>query len=283
MIQRITIDSDQIEPDPLDLSAAQRSLIKLNPEQRHYLCRVLRLGAGDRFLAQDGKGNQWLAVILPLLAQAEVVESIKIDLVLMPPLRLIAALPKGNSFDQVVRQATELGVSHIVPVMSDRTLLKPKGSKLERWRRIANEASEQSERLTTPEIASPISFQALFKQENWEGLCYICATRQNASHLLFELQSDLVSKDLASKDLASKETFEETLKKTFRKIPKENLEDLPAVNLMIGPEGGWTSEEITVAIRNGYKVVSLGSAILRATTASITALSLVAAARELLI
>lgn len=265
MIWRITIESSQIEPGKLaathsdpeqDCCGQDRLLITLRPEQRHYLHRVLRLGAGDRFLAQDGKGQQWLAVILPLLEQAEVIESIKVDAASSPPLRLIAALPKGNGFDQVVRQTTELGVSHIYPVISDRTLLRPKGNKLERWRRIANEASEQSERLITPEIAPPISFQQLFEQKNWEGLSYICATRQNASHLLFEIQNDL------------------TLKKT--------IEDLP-VNLMIGPEGGWTSEEITVAIRNGYKVVSLGSAILRATTASVTALSLITAARELLI
>lgn len=256
MIWRITIEPDQISSEPMG-SGAKRLLITLRSDQRHYLRRVLRLGEGDRFLAQDGKGQQWLAVILPLLERAEVIESIKVDVVSSPSLRLIAALPKGNSFDQVVRQTTELGVSHIYPVISDRTLLRPKGNKLERWRRIATEASEQSERLITPEIAPPISFQQLFQQENWEGLCYICATRQNAAHLLFEVQKALSL--------------------------EEDHENLPSVNLMIGPEGGWTSEEITVAIQHGYKVVSLGSAILRATTASITALSLVTAARELLI
>lgn len=261
MIQRITIDSDQIEAAPSEFDQVVRSLITLNPDQTHYLRRVLRLTEGDRFLAQDGRGHQWLAVILPLPNQAEVIESIQVDVRARSPLRLIAALPKGNGFDQVVRQATELGVSHIYPVISDRTLLKPKGGKLERWCRIANEAAEQSERLTTPEIASPVSFQQLFKQETWEGLCYICATRQQASHLLFELQSDL------NAHLNSGET----------------LEDSPAVNLMVGPEGGWTFDEITVAIHNGYKIVSLGSAILRATTASITALSLATSARELLI
>ncbi|MGB3571077.1 MAG: 16S rRNA (uracil(1498)-N(3))-methyltransferase [Phormidesmis sp.] len=244
MIQRITIESDQ----------QKEALLNLRPDQAHYLHRVLRLKEGDRFIAQDGKGQQWLAVLTKLPAQAQVLEEKdSLRQSSTAPLRLIAALPKGNSFDQVVRQATELGVSHIYPVMSDRTLLRPKGNKLERWRRIANEASEQSERVTVPEVASPVSLKQCLQQTPWEGLCYICAARQNAPHLLFELQAHLTSGDVRS------------------------------VNLMIGPEGGWTSDEITVAIHHSYKVVSLGSAILRATTAAVTALSLVTSARELLI
>ncbi len=244
MIQRITIESDQ----------QKGTLLYLQPDQSHYLHRVLRLGEGDRFIAQNGKGQQWLAVLTKQSAQAEILEEI---VSLLPrsaaPLRLIAALPKGNSFDQVVRQATELGVSHIYPVISDRTLLRPKGNKLERWRRIANEASEQSERVTVPEIAAPVGLKQCLQQTPQEELSYICVARQDAPLLLCEIQSCLTS------------------------------EDIQGVNLMIGPEGGWTSDEITVAIHHSYKVVSLGSAILRATTAAVTALSLVTAARELLV
>jgi len=244
MVQRITIALEQQQGTHLHLSS----------EQVHYLHRVLRLGAGDRFIAQDGKGQQWLAALAHPLERADIIHTVAATPISSTgPLRLIAALPKGNSFDQVVRQATELGVTHICPVISDRTLLKPKGNKLDRWRRIANEASEQSERLTVPEISDPIAFKAVFKQQNGEGLRYLCAARQNPPHLLSELQKDLIS------------------------------EYLLGVSLMIGPEGGWTSEEITVATAHNYKVVSLGSAILRATTASVTALSLVTAARELLI
>ncbi len=243
MVQRITIDASQ----------QQDQQIVLHADQLHYLRRVLRLEAGDQFIAQDGKGQQWLAALSVTSDSADVIECLAAAVVSAMPIRLIAALPKGNGFDAVVRQATELGVSHIYPVISDRTLLRPKGNRLDRWRRIANEASEQSERVTVPDIAPPTHFVQIFKQNDWEGLRYICATRRNAPHLLAKLQNDLIS------------------------------EDLLGVNLMIGPEGGWTSDEITVAIRESYKAVSLGPAILRATTASITALSLVAAARELLI
>ncbi len=269
MVQRITIGSDQLQGT---------SLIVLQADQVHYLVRVLRLKAGDRFIAQNGQGEQWLAALSEQAHQAQILETLSLRPQLAPPLRLIAALPKGNSFDQVVRQTTELGVTHIYPVMSDRTLLKPKGNKLERWQRIAQEASEQSERGTVPEIFEPVSFITLITQPPWEGplkenpekhpeeqqlkqnnleLRYLCAARAQSPHLLSHLLTHQ-STHLTSADVHS-------------------------VVLAIGPEGGWTSHEITVATQQGYKVVSLGTAILRAVTAPITALSLVAAARELLI
>ncbi len=245
MVQRITIDAEQ----------QQGNLLLLSAEQTHYLRRVLRLNSGDRFIAQDGKGEQWLAALSDLIDRADILESIASSTAARPaaPLRLAAALPKGNSFDQVVRQATELGVTHIYPLLSDRTLLKPSHNRLSRWQRIAQEASEQSERVTVPEIFPPIDFQQFIVQSDWQGIRYICATRQNSPHLLSKIQSTLLSVDS------------------------------PDVTLLIGPEGGWTPIEITVATENDYEIVSLGSAILRAVTASVTALSLVVAARELLI
>ncbi|MEL6159775.1 MAG: 16S rRNA (uracil(1498)-N(3))-methyltransferase [Cyanobacteria bacterium J06623_5] len=244
MVQRLTID----------VSQHQGETITLRREQTHYLCRVLRLRPGDRFIAQDGQGHQWLAAIGKSLAQAHIVETMTATTEPHAgPLRLLVALPKGNSFDQVVRQTTELGITHICPIISDRTLIKPSDNKLARWRRIAQEASEQSERVTVPEILPPVDFQTALTLFDEKALRYICATRQSAPHLLQKIQIDLTS------------------------------EYLPGVNFMVGPEGGWTSTEITDAITAGYKVVSLGTVILRAVTAPVTALSLITAARELLI
>lgn len=258
MVQRITISADQQQGS---------SLITLRGDQVHYLMRVLRLKVGDRFIAQTGQGQQWLAALSEQANQAQILEALAPSQQPFPPLRLIAALPKGNSFDQVVRQTTELGVTHIYPVITERTLLKPKGNKLERWRRIAQEASEQSERITVPKISEPVDFISLIKQTSWEGgsagqrddceLRYLCAARTQSPHLLAHLLTHQPS-ELTSAHL-------------------------PSVILAVGPEGGWTPNEITVATAHGYKVVSLGGAILRAVTAPITALSLVAAARELLI
>jgi len=247
MVQRITIESTQYT------ERSGVAHILLSDDQRHYLHRVLRLQVGDRFIAQDGKGQQWIAELCDPITTALVIEAISTDSErCSAPLRLIAALPKGNSFDQVVRQATELGVSHIYPIISDRTLLKPSQNKQQRWQKIAQEASEQSERITVPEIAESVAFSVLLKQQKWEGHQYICAARQEAPHLLEKIESDLRSADTLD------------------------------VTLMVGPEGGWTSNEITDAISANYEVVVLGSAILRSVTASITALSLVTSVRELL-
>ncbi|MEL7140848.1 MAG: 16S rRNA (uracil(1498)-N(3))-methyltransferase [Cyanobacteria bacterium J06554_3] len=260
MVQRITISAAQLK----------EGAIWLRDDQQHYLCRVLRLSAGAKFIAQDGEGRQWLAQLAEasgneisaseasrnrtaaLPSQAQILNELATTAVHSAPIRLVAALPKGNSFDEVVRQTTELGVTHIYPVISDRTLLKPSDNKLVRWRRIATEASEQSERGTVPTIFPPERFRTLLTHADWGGHRYICAARQQSPHLLSQLQIDLMSGES------------------------------PAVNLMVGPEGGWTSAEITDAIALEYKVVTLGPAILRAVTAPVTALSLIAAVRELL-
>ena len=222
------------------------------------------MNAGDRFIAQDGQGQQWLAALTDQPSSAQIVETLPTAARQTAPLALVAALPKGNGFDEVVRQTTELGITHIFPVLSQRTLLKPSDSKLLRWRRIAQEAAEQSERTTVPEIASPVDFQqCLVHLDQVEaigrGLRCLCVARSTAPdvastgppHLLAHLQSQLA----------------------------------PAspVTLAIGPEGGWTPTEVAIAIAHQYVAVSLGPVILRAVTAPITALSLVTAARELLI
>jgi 16S rRNA (uracil1498-N3)-methyltransferase len=244
MVQRITINPQQ----------CVGSVLRLKADQMHYLCRVLRLRAGDRFIAQDGQGQQWLAALSDQLDRAQVIEQMQSSSAVQLPLRLIAALPKGNSFDQVVRQSTELGVTHIYPVMSDRSLLQPSSHKLTRWQRIAQEAAEQSERVSVPEIFTPTDFRACLSQISLKtDFCYLCAARTESPHLLKQLLADLASASSRG------------------------------VTLAIGPEGGWTSDEIAVAFKCGYEVVSLGSVILRSATAPVAALSLVTAARELLI
>ena len=280
MVQRITISPQQYQ--------ATDECIDLQPDQVHYLLRVLRLKSGDRFIAQNGTGQQWLAAIDDQANKAQVLEVIASTAASTPSIRLIAALPKGNSFDQVVRQTTELGVTHIHPVMSDRTLLKPSANKLERWRRIAQEASEQSERTTVPEIYEPIAFQQCIKHPSWgdhaigqskstsgQTLHCICYARGGLSPHRINVESSTTT---ASTDSPHLLTY---LLRHQAQNPASM--DLPSIVLAIGPEGGWTAEEITVAISNGYETVSLGLAILRSVTAPIAALSLITASRELLI
>jgi len=232
-LQRVTITPGQL----------QNQQITLNNEQQHYLGRVLRLRAGDRFIAMDGQGQWWLAQLQLGEGQAQVLEIISRQTELPVPVTLIAAPPKGNSFDEIVRQATELGVTTIVPVLSDRTLVNPSCQKLARWRRIAQEAAEQSERQVVPQVLEPRPFKDTLLQGDRDWQRYFCVTRHPSPHLLHCLQAARQSRIL----------------------------------VLIGPEGGWTEAEVHQAIATGYQPVSLGCRVLRAATASLTALSLIAA------
>lgn len=238
-LQRLAVSPDQIEADRLQLT----------DRQQHYLRRVLRLQAGDRFIAMDGLGHGWLAVLNETALSASLLESIAAQTELPIAVTLLIALPK-TGMDEIVRQTTELGVSQIVPVLSARTLLNPSGQKRDRWQRIAEEAAEQSERQVVPSILSPLSWQAVLQQ--WQGAgCYLCEARGDRPHFL------------------------SCLKRQFVDSPYS----LP-ITLAIGPEGGWTEAEVQAAIAAGYQPVSLGTRILRAVTAPIVALSLVSAVLE---
>jgi 16S rRNA (uracil1498-N3)-methyltransferase len=235
LVYRLAIDPEQI----------QGETIKLNPEQFHYLKRVLRLKLGDRFVVMDGQGQAWMAQLAETTAQ--ILNPLAEFRELPLAITLMVALPKGNGFDDIVRSGTELGVTTFMPIISERTLLNPSAHKLDRWRKIATEAAEQSERQIIPSITEPVNFiSVLTKVENLARERYICVTRKKASHLLTQLQND---------------------------SPQ---------NLMIatGPEGGWTTQEIDMAIAMGFKPVSLGSRILRAVTAPLVAVSLVAGTVE---
>lgn len=236
----------------------QGNQLALTADQHHYLCDILRLRSGERFIALDGQGQAWQAV----LRAGSAVESSRsphtamlLEPVTLTPepllaLTLMAALPKGNAFDEVVRQATELGVTGILPVLSDRTLLRPSAQKLERWRRIALEATEQSERAIAPTILDPCPFPVAVEQWQTESprpMAAICVARREAIPLLNWLQRTTNS-------------------------PLE-----AGVWVAVGPEGGWTEAEVAQAIAAGFDPVSLGRPILRAVTAAIAAVCLVSA------
>ncbi|MGL5804067.1 MAG: 16S rRNA (uracil(1498)-N(3))-methyltransferase [Xenococcaceae cyanobacterium] len=237
MTYRLVIEPQQKQDDRLSLT----------PQQQHYLIVVLRMKQGDRFVAMDGQGKAWLAEIVG--NSAKIIEEIAQSTELPVAITLIAALPKGNGFDEVVRSCTELGVTTFMPVISDRTLLKPSPNKLDRWRKIATEAAEQSERQIVPAILEPIKFtEAIDMVVDSKTDCYICVARGNISYLWNCLS--------------------------------QHQPDKSTIVIAIGAEGGWTEKEIQSACALGFQPVSLGRRILRAVTAPIAAVSLVVAAIE---
>ncbi len=235
-LQRIAIAPSQI----------QSHRISLTPEQQHYLYRVLRCQIRDRFIAMDGRGNWWISQLTGE-SEAEIVESLDANNELPVAITLVVAMPKGSGFEDIVRYSTELGVCQIVPLRSDRTLLKPSSQKIKRWRRIAAEAAEQSERQIIPEIIEPLSLEAYLNTLSSSispQNRYVAVAREDVPHLASILP---VTGEIA---------------------------------IATGPEGGWHSSEIELFQTYEFQPVSLGKRILRAITAPMVALSVVASAAE---
>ncbi len=231
-MQRVMVESDQIQGDGLHL----------RPDQEHYLFRVLRLRPGAQFVALNPQGQGWVTRLNPSGQPATLEKPLPDQPLPARTVTLAVALPK-QGFDEVVRQGTELGVSQWVPILSDRTLLRPSPQKHQRWQRIATEAAEQCERPTVPPIQAPMAWPQWLAQPQ-SGWCGLAVTRHPATPLLPRLQT---------------------------------LTAHTPITLAIGPEGGWTGAEIQAAIAAGYEPISLGPYILRAVTAPLAALALIQA------
>lgn len=228
-MQRLIIQPDQI----------QGACLTLTPDQRHYLYRVLRLAAGDRFVALDGQGQQWVAT----LANPEGIVDLTplaTTAAALPEITLALALPKGNGFDEVVRQTTELGVATLQPLITQRTLHQPNPKKLDRWQRIAAEATEQCERPQLPHLWPPTTWVDYLGQD-LPPQRWMCLAR-GASPLLLTVA--------------------------------QQADPQAGVVIAIGPEGGWTAAEVEAALALGFQPVSLGPTVLRAVTAPLVALTL---------
>ncbi|MCY7331904.1 MAG: 16S rRNA (uracil(1498)-N(3))-methyltransferase [Pseudanabaena sp. CAN_BIN31] len=244
----MTLQAHQVSP-ALQINSA----IALTPEQKHYLYNVLRLETGAEFIALDRQAGWWLAKLTGELDIAEIIAKLENNSELAAQITLGIAMPKGSNIESVIRQTTELGVRQIVPLFSDRTILKAGteigNQKRDRWQRIAEEAAELSMRNHVPEINTPQTFTEWLDQlakSASSSLKYTCVTSPDATHLLTTLQ---------------------------------DVQTLPVLNIVIvtGCEGGWTARESEMAIASGFIPVSLGDRVLSAVTAPVVALSIIGA------
>jgi 16S rRNA (uracil1498-N3)-methyltransferase len=220
----------------------------LTGDQAAHLTRVLRATPGQVYDVVAG-GFLHRAEIASV-TEHEVVfslhEELESDVAL--PLHLLLAIFKFDHMEWAIEKATELGVARITPILARRTdkhltLAAPK--RAERWRRIALEASKQSRRTTIPEIADPAPLKPTLEHES-------AATRI----LLSETEQAATIADV---------------------ITKSRDEILPpaGVALAIGPEGGWTAEEMALFTSQNWQPVTLGPRILRAETAAVAAIAIV--------
>ena len=252
-LQRVTLQAHQVTP-ALQINSA----IALTAEQRNYLHNALRLNVGAEFIALDGKGIWWLAKLGENADTAEIIAKIENDTELAAKVILGIAMPKGNNLESVIRQTTELGIRQIVPLYSDRTIIKSGtelgNQKRDRWQRIAEEAAELSIRTYIPEVNAPQTLTTWLSDLSTSPILkYICVTTPDAPHLLTSLQN-------ANSQNAN----------------LQNVNNLP-IAIATGCEGGWTVREEEMAIAAGFIPVSLGDRVLSAVTAPVVALAVVGA------
>jgi len=266
--QRLVLHPSQIEQiEQIDFDSVRKInlIINLTLEQQNYLYKVLRLKTGAEFIALNGRGMTWRAILAAEIGQAKILEQISPNSVLNSAinpelqidLTLAIAMPKGNGMEDVIRQATELGVSSIMPMWSDRTAIRPHtnigATKQERWLKIAQEISEQSDRVYVPDIHEPQTFIDVLTEFNDSQSHsppgkYICVTTKPHPHLLDSLLK---------------------------------LDGLPSkIVVLTGAEGGWTDTEMALAIAHNFQPVSLGDRVLAAVTAPVVALSIFTAVIE---
>ncbi|MDD4169730.1 MAG: 16S rRNA (uracil(1498)-N(3))-methyltransferase [Desulfotomaculaceae bacterium] len=233
------ISADQIEDNRVSLNG---------PDVIH-ITKVLRLRPGENLICMDGRGKSYLVEIEKFF-MGEVICTVQkeIPAPAASPLRvtLVQGIPKGDKMDLIIQKGTELGVNLVIPLLCERTVVKLDEAKtlmrLKRWQRIALEAAKQCRRIDVPEICRP---------KGWEQV-WTTLSPGAATLILWE------------------EEVEYSFKEFFRQHP-----ELKAINIFIGPEGGFTREEVERTRFHGVRPVTLGPRILRTETAGLAVLALV--------
>jgi 16S rRNA (uracil1498-N3)-methyltransferase len=227
-----------------DLDPA-RGVATLTAGEAHHLTRVLRLGPGDRVALFDGRGREFEARI-DRIAGGTITLQLEAAVASAPERRvqftLAQAVLKGSGMDDVVRDATMMGVSSIVPIVTEHTIAKRAASSTsaERWRRVAVASAKQCRRAHVPKVNEPVAFDE-FLERHREGLTLL-----------------LVEPSVLSVDGLR-----------VRSLTQQP----PSVTLVVGPEGGWADREVRAAVGAGFVPLTMGSLTLRADAAAFAALA----------
>jgi len=226
----------------------------LTGAQAEHMVRVLRAQPGMEADVVAG-GHVFHAEVAAVSAQEvrfNLIAEIEADPAM--PVTLVMAIYKFDHMEWAIEKATELGVRVIVPAIARRTekhLAQAAPKRVERWRRIAQEAAKQSRRCDIPMIYDPVALSARVREAS-EGTRIVLAEQERTT------------------------TLRNALDETIAAAGTE----MPTLEIAIGPEGGWAPEEEALFDANGWRAASLGPRILRAETAAIAALSVVASVLE---
>jgi 16S rRNA (uracil1498-N3)-methyltransferase len=213
----------------------------------HHLRASLRAQIGQTIRLTDERRTRYHAKITDMTSAeltAQIQERVSGPEETYPRILLAPALVKGDHMDWIIQKATELGVHGIVPLITHRGVVRPQATRISgqvsRWQHIALEAAQQSEQWHIPGIEPPRS------------------SRQFFMDMVAPLKLILVER-------AGTESF---------RTLSLGSDPQGAILVAVGPEGGWSAEELTVAGEQGFRSVTLGSGILRSDTASLAAVTI---------
>ena len=222
--------------------------------QAAHMARVLRAHPGMEadVVAGGHVFHAEVAAVSPDEVRFNLIAEVEADPAL--PVTLVMAVYKFDHMEWAIEKATELGVAAIAPVIARRTeanLAKAAQKRVERWRRIAHEAAQQSRRCDVPLIHDPAPLAARVRDAS-------------ASTLIVLAEQERTT----------------TLRNALDEAISTAQAEMPTIEIAIGPEGGWAPEEEALFDANGWRAASLGPRILRAETATIAALAVVASCLE---
>jgi 16S rRNA (uracil1498-N3)-methyltransferase len=225
---------------------ASDGIVQLSDEEANHLTRVLRLHAGAAVQVFDGRGREFDAVVLEALKSGVTLRLGTERQATAEPrvaVTLAQAVLKGDKMDQLVRDAVMIGAAAIQPIVTGRTEVSRaalmRGSRRERWQRIAVASAKQCGRAVVPAVGDPIDAHALFSALHASG----------ERPLLFAEPSAGTAGRLSDLD----------------PVPPS------AVTLIVGPEGGWTSDELQHAA--GVRFITLNGPTLRADAMALVAIA----------
>jgi 16S rRNA (uracil1498-N3)-methyltransferase len=224
------------------------SRITLDPSESHHLLRVLRLGVGTRVRVFDGAGREYECEVVNAArgaVEVSILEALTTRVESSLRIVLAQALIKGDKFDWIIQKSTELGVARVAPLVTEhsdaRRIEGRTGQRVNRWQRISLEALKQCRRRRVVEIGEPIS---------WLDYC----PHDDSDLKLFFCEKGGIGIDSAVADFST---------------------SIESVSIAIGPECGWSDQEIKLAKERGFVPIHTGPRILRTETAAVVAVALV--------
>ena len=223
----------------------------ITDSEQHHLRNVLRLTPGATIRIIDGQGNIYIAELLDTgtnhgSSDAQIL-SHEFHARVPPSLTLFQGLPKNDKMELILQKTTEIGITQIVPIHSEHALQKPSQNRYERWHRVVISATKQCQRAWLPELCDPQTFTA-----------------------------SLTQLEKFSRSLILNPQIEQAPQAQHIKTVLREISQPASIALFVGPEGGFSKQEITAAIESGCTPVTLGTNILRTETAAIVAVAITA-------